>query len=294
MKIIHLLLIVCFTSSLQAQNVYRKKKKKSDFFGGARDVRDLRSYGLQITVGPNYTFTKLKNETHESDPAMAQRFNYTQDPMGSFGGFIDIGMVHYRMKAPKLKFMNGKNLIHYVDWGIGFDYIGGKEKTTVNNIDALGNVVSTVEGNGNFYNGYAYGRFTAHRLKKLSEKTHLDYALGLNGNYAVMGQNKGYAGAVILESQRFQQPFQLQIHAQLGINIKLRRGDYLVPGIWAPVLGLAEWNKGKPTIQWYSSNYFPVHAQLKWLHNFAKKSKNGCNTGSDSERKKNDEYMQNK
>lgn len=266
-----------------------KKKRRSDFFGGAEDYRDLRNYGLQISFGPNYTFSRMTNPVIESD-SPTDRYNYVQDPSGNPGGFVDIGMVHYRMKKPK--FLK-RNIIHYLDWGVGFDYIGGKEKTTVNYLDPTGNVVSTDEGKGSFYNGYVYGRLTVHRLLKLGEKTHLDYGLGINGNYAVMGQNQNYSGFSLPATQTFQDPLLAQVHAQLGINIKLRRGDYLVPGIWAPIIGAYQPNAGKPTIQWYSSNYWPVHFQFKWMHNFGKKS-NGCNTGSPEDQKRNKEYMQNR
>lgn len=278
---------------LTSTAAHAQKKKRSDYFGGGKSVRDyteMRNYGLQITFGPNYTFTKKVNKTIAINPVSGQRYNYTFDPSGRLGGFIDIGMVHYTMRKPKFF---KKNIIHYVDWGLGFDYIGGKETTTVNYLDPAGNVASTVEGNGAFYNGYVYGRVTAHRLLKLADKLHLDYGLGINANYAVLGQNKNYKDFSLPETQVFQKPFQLQLHAQLGFNIRLRRGDYLVPGIWAPVLGAYEWNSGKPTIQWYSSNYWPVHFQVKWLHSFLKKS-NGCNTGTDAERQKNKEYMQNR
>lgn len=277
--------------SVDAQKSIKTKKRKSDFFGGAEDYRDLKNYGLQITFGPNYTFTRLNNETVSVTPESGGRYNYVQDPQGRLGAFVDVGMVHYRMKKPK--FLK-KNIIHYLDWGVGFDYIGGKETTTIDYIDALGNVASTAEGQGKFYNGYLYGRLTVHRLLKLTDKLHLDYGLGINAHYNILEGSREYnTPTVIAENQVFQKPLVLQLHAQLGVNIKLRRGDYLVPGIWAPVLGAYEWNNAKPTIQWYSSNYWPVHLQLKWLHNFAKKS-NGCNTGTDADRQRNKEYMQNR
>ena len=286
------LLLSVFTVNLaEAQKTHKPKSRRSDFFGGPKDYRDLRNYGLQFSFGPNYTFTRLNNKTIDVSPESGQRYNYMFDPSGRLGGFAEIGMVHYRMKAPK--FLK-KNIIHYLDWGVGFDYIGGKEKTTINYLDPFGDVASTSVGEGKFYNGYVYGRLTVHRLLKLNDKLHLDYGLGINGNYAVLGQNKDYDGTVLPQTQVFQKPFQLQLHAQLGLNIRLRRGDYLVPGLWAPVLGAYEWNSGRPTIQWYSSNYWPVHLQVKWMHNFTKKSKNGCNTGTDEERKKNEEYMQNR
>lgn len=291
MRLLVCIMISVFAvSAVQAQKLYKQKKHRRDYFGGAEDYRDLRNYGLQITFGPNYTFTRLNNETVTVDPESGMRYNYLHDPSSRLGGFIDIGMVHYRMKKPK--FLK-RNIIHYLDWGIGFDYVGGRETTTINYLDPFGNVASTAEGEGKFYNGYLYGRITCHRLLKLTDKLHLDYGLGLNANYAVLNGSKGYEGSALPETQVFQRPFVGQLHAQLGLNIRLRRGDYLVPGIWAPVLGLYEWNKGKPTIQWYSSNYWPVHFQIKWLHNFTRKS-NGCNTGSEEDRKRNEEFMQNR
>ena len=292
---VRLVLCICammvVATHSDAQQLYKQKKRRSDFLGGPEDYRNLRNYGLQITFGPNYTFSRLKNETVSVTPSSGSRYEYVQDPAGRLGGFLDIGMVHYRMKKPK--FLLKKNLIHYLDWGVGFDYIGGREKTTVNYLDPFGNVASTSEGKGKFYNGYVYGRITFHWLLNITDRLHLDYGLGFNGDYALVGKNKDYDGISIPTTQHFQKDFILQVHAQLGLNIRLKRGDYLVPGIWAPALGAYEWNKGKPTIQWYSSNYWPVHFQIKWLHSFVKKS-NGCNTGTEEDRKRNEEYMQNR
>ena len=288
-NLILLMLTVCLSGGLMAQGNYKKKKRRSDYFGGApssRDLSEMRNFGLQITVGPNYTFTRLKNPLQESSADAATRYNYTLDPSGRFGGFIGIGMVHYRMKKPS--FLK-KNIIHYIDWGLGFDLIGGKQKTTINYLDAGGTTVGTADGDAAFYNGYAYGRLTAHRLLKLSSKVHLDYGLGFNLNYAVM-KDSDQDPVYIADNERFQKDFLAQIHAQLGVNIRISRGDYLVPGIWAPVIGAYEWNSARPTIQWFSSNYWPVHFQVKWLHSFTKKS-SGCNTGSPEDRKRSEEYM---
>lgn len=282
-------LVLGFSGGISAQSLYKQKKRRSDYFGGSpssRSLSEMRNFGLQITLGPNYTFTRLSNPTIESPADAGNRYNYTLDPSGRLGGFIDIGMVHYRMKKPA--FLK-KSIVHYIDWGLGFDYIGGKEKTTIDYLDAAGATVSTAEGTAQFYNGYVYGRLTAHRLLKMTSKTHLDYGLGFNLNYAVL-KNSEISDVYIATNERYQTDFLAQVHAQLGVNIRIARGDYIVPGIWAPVLGAYEWNSGKPTIQWFSSNYWPVHFQVKWLHSFTRKS-NGCNTGSPEDRQRNQDYM---
>lgn len=300
------LLTVCFGTNLHAQRKYNGKSRK-DFFGGAEDYRDITKNGLQISFGPTYTFTRNKiDEVAGIDENNRGNTSYI-DPSGRFGGYIDIGMAHYRLKSSKFlskrqdrrsaakkegRDLIGSNLIHRIDWGLGFSYIGGKEYTKVDFQDAVGNYAYSTEGEGKFYNGYLYGRVTADRFTKIADKWHLETGLGLNFNYCILEGSRDYSSTVYAE-QKFQKNFLTQFHGHLGFNYKIRRGDYFVLGLYLPIIGIYEPNKLKPTIQWYSSNYYPASLQFKWIHHFTKKS-NGCNTGSDADRKKNEEYMQNR
>lgn len=299
-----LLLVLALANVAEAQ--YKPKKRRSDFFGGARDYRDITKNGLQITFGPNYTFTRGKNETFTgTDPATNRPVSYEIDPNGRLGGFVDIGMAHYRFKPSRvlgaiykmrgekgeIKWI-GANLFHRLDWGLGFDYIGGTEKTTVDYLDLSGNTTSTAEGSGKFYNGYLYGRVTVDRFTMLSDRWHLETGLGFNFNYMLLKGSQDYSGPVVAE-QKFQKNFLTQLHGHLAFQYRVRRGDYLIFGTYIPAIGIYEPNRLKPTIQWYSSNYWPVHFHVKWIHHFTKKS-NGCNTGTPEDRKRNEEYMQNR
>lgn len=267
---------------------------RRDFFGGAQDYRDITKNGLQISFGPNYTLTR--NRITEVPGVDASNRDYTSyiDPSGRFGGFIDIGMAHYRLKPSKFwssrkkdkdkRDLVGSNLIHRIDWGLGFAYIGGKEYTRVDHDDAVGNFAYSEEGEGKFYNGYLYGRVTADRFTKISDNWHLETGLGLNFNYCVLEGSRDYSGPVYVE-QKFQKNFLTQLHGHLGFNYKIRRGDYLIFGFYLPIIGIYEFNKLKPTIQWYSSNYYPASFQIKWIHHFTKKSK-GCNTPSEGDKER--------
>lgn len=284
---------------------YKPKKNRRDYFGGAEDYRDITKNGLQITFGPNYTFTRRKNETFTGTGENNRPISYEIDPGGRLGGFVDIGMAHYRFKKSKvlgaiykmrgdkgeIKWIGG-NLFHRLDWGLGFDYIGGTEKTTTNYLDLSGNTTSTVEGTGKFYNGYLYGRVTVDRFTLLSERWHLETGLGLNFDYMLLKGSQDYSAPVFAE-QKFQKNFLTQLHGHLAFQYRVRRGDYLILGTYIPAIGIYEPNRLKPTIQWYSSNYWPVHFHLKWIHHFTKKS-NGCNTGTPEDRKRNEEFMQNR
>ncbi len=282
-------------------------KTRKDFFGGAEDYRDITKNGLQISFGPTYTLTRKKVTEVEGIDENNRPNTSTIDPSGRLGGYIDIGMAHYRLQPSKFlqarqerrsknkktgRDLIGSNLIHRIDWGVGFAYIGGIEKTKVDFRDALGNYAYSQDGVGKFYNGYLYGRVTADRFTKLGDKWHLETGLGLNFNYCVLEGSQSYSSTVYAP-QKFQKNFMAQIHGHIGFNYKVRRGDYLVFGFYLPAIGIYESNHLKPTIQWFSSNYYPLYPQIKWIHHFTKKS-TGCNTGSDADRKKNDEYMQNR
>jgi hypothetical protein len=295
-----LLLLTC-TSWSQKSRKYNGKSRR-DYFGGAEDYRTITKNALQISFGPNYTITRLNNQSFSGvDDANNRPYDASIDPSGRFGAFVDLGMAHYRLKPSRvlesiykargekgaIKWIGG-NLIHRIDWGLGFDYVGGQETTTANyytfNVQAV--------SEGKFYNGSVYGRITADRFTLLNERWHLETGFGFNANYRLLTGSQQLSNG-IYAPQVFQRNFMLQFHGHIGFNYKVRRGDYLVMGLYVPVIGIVEPNKLKPTVQWYSSNYWPVYAQLKWIHHFTKKSK-GCNTGTPEDRKRNEEYMQNR
>jgi hypothetical protein len=87
------LAIVCLTlagtSFAQSRNLRGKSRK--DFFGGARDYRQLTKDGIQISVGPNYTFTNPKITEYSGTDANGRPVTAEVDPIGKPGAFIEIG-----------------------------------------------------------------------------------------------------------------------------------------------------------------------------------------------------------
>jgi hypothetical protein len=103
-----------------------------------------------------------------------------------------------------------------------------------------------------------------------------------------------YEGAMF-GPQTFSPAFRAQLHYDLGFGIRLKKGRYLIPGAQLPVLGIQEWNSGSAKLQWFSSKYYPVMFHLKYIHLFpAKKSKHACFEGSAEDRKRNEEFLQNR
>lgn len=272
---------------LQAQS-YKPKKKKKDFFGGARDYRNLRNFGLQMQIGPTYTFTKSQSDFHLLDDGQ-NRTSVMQDPSGSLGVYAEIGMAHFNLKKPKYRFIP---MIHYYDYGVGFKMLGGKEETTINTLDNTGAVITSTKGNGSFNNGYVTFRAGAHYLKYFKNGSKfLDHSLGFNGDYLVMEGTKSYNNNMV-DNQRFSPALRVQMHFDLGFGIRLKRGSYLIPGVQVPIVGIQA--AGQESLYWFSNKYYPALFKLKWIFLFEKKG-NGCtDNGTEEDKKKNKEYLQNK
>lgn len=296
MKTVFLTLgFILFLSSLDGQTLYKQKKKRKDFFGKAENPNDkVRPIGIQFQIGPTYTFTRTKNDYVQGADSLANRFRYLQDPNGRLGIFAEIGLVHFNMKDPKIKKFG--RIVDYIDYGVGFKLFGGRETTTIDALDASGNVTASETGEGSFYNGYIYGRFAVHKLQYLNKtkKIFLDHSLGINGNYLVTGGDKNYKAPVFEANQYFSKPFMLQLHYDIGFGIRIKKGSYLIPGVQLPFLGLHEWNKGNPSIRWYSSKYYPALFHIKFIKLLPAKKGKGCYEGDPADRKRNEEYMQNK
>lgn len=287
-----LYLFLCI--SAEAQTPYQNKKKKKDYFGKKENPNDkVRPWGLQVQLGPTYTFTKSnsKNETVKVSSDTAGDFQYTHDPMGRVGVFGEIGFVHFNMKSPKYKF---GRLIDYIDYGIGFKLLVGKETTTLDRIDPFGNVVGSAVGVGEFYNGNIFGRFGVHKLQYLNKTKNifLDHSLGLNADFRITGGSENYKAPVIASTQRFAAPFSFQMHYDIGFGIRLGKGKYLIPGIQLPLLGFHEWNGGTPAFKWFSSKYYPVMFHIKYIRLFPAKQGKGCYQGDPADKKSNELYMQ--
>ena len=287
-----------FTFGAPAQRDLTYRKKNSKVFGGARDFSNYRPYGIQFSIGPNYTFTKMKNETISPDSTyQGQRFRYNQDPAGRAGLYAEVGMAHYPMASPKI-LLFGNRLLSYVDWGLGVRIHGGKEETIVQKTDASGtNVISEETGKGEFYNINGSARFAAHFNYYFPNNIHfIDNGLGVNGNYRSLARdslNQSYNGIHFPETQRFNNNLDVLLHYDIAFGWKMRRGYYIMVGPQIPILGLYEWKGGSPKIDWFSSKYYPVTLKVKFIWLFKQKS-NGCNTGSDEDKKREKEYQQNR
>lgn len=268
--VVILLFSLLFIDNAQAQ--YEPRNSKKQFYSNQRIHKplyrwvtgDYRRHGIQFSFGPTYTFTSPGTTEEEYQLTQDTLLRYTREAKGRVGFFAEIGMVHITKKPRKL--------IHYYDWGIGYKHIGGRELFSAGVYDDRDTLVGELEGEGKFYNGYLYGRFSVHSVFQMNPYLFLDNALGVNGDYALVGKNKSYDGYHEPSTQKFQGDIVAQLHYDLGIGIKPRvdKGFFIIPGVQMPILGAYEWSGGTPAIHWFSSKYFPALFKVKFVWLFKK------------------------
>lgn len=290
MKYLVLILLFFFSIYSQAQRnlTPRSGSKRGSVFGKV-DIRELKNYGLQIEGGVTYLRTKDNERVFLDNNG--RPIDYLVDPNGLPSVFFDIGTAHFPTNEPRLNLL-GKRIISYYDWGIGFKLFGGGESTDVNYYLPNGNLINSTEGSGSFYNGYATGRFTIHNNYYFSKKFYLDNGLGINFDYRVLSGNETYNNFYV--AQKSHNAFVAQLHYDVGLGIKIKRGAYLIPGIQLPILGMAEWTGFKPSLDWFSSNYRPILFKIKYIYLFEiKRTSTSCrDAGSEEDKKRNTEFLQ--
>ena len=208
-----------------AQCGFKKGTKGNDYIIVTND-------GIQFSFGPTYLIPSkaISGEITDNNGA---RGIYDIKPKGNVGFFAEFGMAHFpKWKGIPIKPLKKSRILDYVDWGIGYRQYTGEETTTIQ-------LNSTQIGNGEFRNGYLYGRISAHTLiyfgkKKIDKarKYFIDQSLGLNFDYNLFPGDKNYKDnfSQYQNELSFQKPLMVQMHYSLGIGIRLNRAWMMIPG----------------------------------------------------------------
>ena len=273
-----LALFLLIAINLIGQGGLKKGTKGNDYIIVTND-------GVQFSFGATYMMPSKSIKGIITDNS-GSRGDFEIVPEGKYGYFAEFGFAHFpKWKGTPIKFLKKSRIIDYVDWGIGFRQYAGNESTTVNIKNALGEIVSTQTGIGEYRNNYLYGRVSAHTLiyygKKRIDKARkhfIDQSLGFNFDYNFIQGDTIYQNnfSQYKAELNFQKRFMVQMHYSLGIGIRLNRAWMMIPGAQIPILGLYEWNGFNAKTNWFSSQYWPVQAQIKFIKLFERAPKCGA------------------
>lgn len=286
-----LLLSVTYLSFGQGRDLVPGKRGKNVF--GKRDFNSYKNYGLQFSVGGSF-LTALPGEGWQQSDSAAGRYQYNYSPKSGYGMFAEIGMAFFPEKGLIVPLAGKKvRLLSYWDWGLGIKNQRGSEELQLEYFDNMGNVIATDAARATFNHILPYARVSAHHNFYFKSGHFIDWGIGANFDYRMIDETYNYDEDFRFESQKFSANFFSQLHTSLGFGLKIRRGLYFIPSAGLPILQVSPWNNGSTQLNWFSSSYRPWEVRAKLIILFKDKAK-GCNNGTEEDRKRNKEFMQNK
>lgn len=269
-------LLLFFATNIVAQQTYKPKKRKKDFFGKENlHNRPVGNFGMHIGIGPSFVKAGDNSLQAENmiyyDPT-GTPYNYEISQKGKIGANVSAGFNLFSKKAGWFSF---GRLIDYYELGAGFNYYRGTENTSLS--DAANRNNPDLFGEGKFTAGLLSGRFSIHKILTIPKSNFfLDNGLAFHGEYNLMKANTNYQNFIPIFA-KYSPDFTMQLNYSLGIGFSIGKGSYLVPMAFLPVFSIQE--MGKQAVHWFDSKYYPINLQIKWIYRFNKsKSSTSCTT----------------
>lgn len=269
------LLIYLFVMQFTFAQMYKAKKSKSDFFG-KREVnnRQIGNFAMNVTLGPTFTkaFDQKNNTDFQLTDVNGTNLPYEITQKGKVGAHIGAGLNFFNSNPGWFSF---GRIVDYFELGLSFSYYRGIESLEVK--DANGREIEALSGQGKYQLGWLTPKLGIHKIFPITNtKMFLDNGLSFNGNLALLQAEKTYSNNIVAQNY-FSPTFTAQLNFFLGLGFQLKRGSYLIPSVYMPILSLSEF--GKQSVHWFSSRYYPINCQLKLLYRFNKRrSKTSCTT----------------
>lgn len=172
---------------------------------------------------------------------------------GRFGLYLEVG---------KQYFFDQPLFFHYIDFGLHFKQLRGAERFT-GEIAAEGSMLA-IENNGTFNDGFLGLYFNANHIVQLSDRSFLQFGVGLNADYRLL-ERRNFEGMADPFIQEFADPFQGQLHLRAGFGIRPEMGVLIIPTLETPILNIFPMYDGKSTLPYFSSRYRPVILSIRVL-----------------------------
>jgi hypothetical protein len=276
MRIIIAVLIFQFLSlTYYSQRVFKKGEvNEKSLRKEAKLDKMVMNYGIQFNFGPTYMMTGKTKSYNITDNSGA-RGVYTLNPSGRLGFNAEFGYTYFPLwKGIPIPALNKSRILDYVEGGIGFKQLAGKENTNIDFKNALGQITYSEDGVGKFRNNFVYLRTSFHSIVFVgkakidkSRKYYIDNALGFNIDYNIIQGKQTYEdpGLSYTPVQNFHNPFVAQLNYSLGFGIRLDRAWMFIPTINLPIIGFYEWNGFNAKMNWFSSQYWPIQFSFKFM-----------------------------
>ena len=185
--------------------------------------------------------------------------NYLSDPLGKFGGLVEVG----RFK------MNNKKIINYIDYGLTWKWFRGGEDYTHDSL----NLTSTDKGS--FSDHLISANINVGHRFDATDKLFFVNGLGLNADYHLIKSRT--ATPQIPENEDYTEgpdSFLGELHYFFGVGFKTKGRLVIMPIIETPVLALLPFNHIKSTHPYNNTRHRPFLLKVRFM--LLKKGSKSC------------------
>jgi hypothetical protein len=226
-----------------------------------------------------------KTKTYNITDNGGARGVYSLDPAGKLGFNAEFGYTYFPLwKGIGIPALKKSRILDYIEGGLGFKQLAGKEETHIDFKNALGQITNSEDGLGKFRNNFVYFRTSFHSIVFVgkakidkSRKYYIDNALGFNLDFNIIQGNKTYEdpGLSYTPVMKFHNPFVAQMNYSLGFGIRLDRAWMFIPTVNLPIIGFYQWNGMNARMNWFSSQYWPIQLSFKFMK-LREKTRSSC------------------
>jgi hypothetical protein len=274
--------LIAFLCLLSVTGVYAQFEYKTGHTELVRFNGERKLAGWNFAPGLTYMYTRPKDFTDQVNLGDTV-YNANWNPSGSFRAYFEAGRHHI---------LQYTRFIHYLDYGLAWKWLAGKEKFEGAYVDRTdGASFGTSGGTGKFSSHHLLAYVNANNLWQFADNYFLQNSLGANFDWRFLG--KANPGGDSPFHDPINPPrFVFQLHYKLGVGIKINDGFFIIPAIETPILNILPWSKGRSQLDTFNSRYRPLILTVRFA--FLGKNKTSCNVPgiSDDERKKQDEFFQ--
>ena len=253
------MLFVVVSASVMAQKK-RGKQKPISFQKHYNDILpakpQFKPSGWLLGPGLTYmatTFVPIKKTFQKTE---TQQFDAKLSALGKIGLYAEVG--RYRM------FQYSK-LIKYMDYGISYKGLRGKEKAEGQWVSLPGEAaISALEQtSGKFGYHYAEAFVNFNHVWRIGKYNFIQNSLGVNAGYAFIANLAGATVSAAATGNPGQ--FSTQLHYKLGYGIKMRGNWLIIPALETPILNVLPFEPPRSSLGFFASRYRPVILSIRFF-----------------------------
>ncbi|GAB5539549.1 MAG: hypothetical protein Salg2KO_16520 [Salibacteraceae bacterium] len=212
--------------------------------------------GWLFGPGVSYMATTFVPVNKVYQKTETSQFNARLSALGRPGLYAEVG--RYRM------FQYSK-LIKYMDYGISYKSLRGRENAEGQYVSLPGEVVSSPmeETSGLFGYHYAEAFLNLNHVWRIGKYNFIQNSIGANAGYAFLANQSGTTVSAAANANPGQ--FITQLHYKLGYGIKMRGNWLMIPALETPILNVLPFEPPRSSLGFFASRYRPVILSVRFF-----------------------------